>query len=523
MQKFQKDEKITDSSSVKIPEIADELTHRNNVESSVFMHPQHGDVETLAALIQAHTPKRRGVSIRVWQFITLLDSLFVLLAGLKLFQDASESTFFSNAVANDIVNIFTPLLILIMASSLFGWETKYRLVRAALATADTDFRWLNALFELLSWPDTSLYTVARLRLLRLLPGVESDNCHHLTLEAQQSLKRQLEHIRAIKDPELASVILNACSRINLMDIQSEVRVLSHSPLVRGSVRNAARSFLLSQANLIKNTVSVPDLRRATNDSSQSFQYSPLRVPSMRKPFFFLYSLCALSYGGTELLVKLYHVLGYGIGQITPRVIIGIAGWTALTVSPLVLKRLLLRTSQITQIRRIARSEDVSAIPYLLEALTLPDRYINYLVKSRLKVLLPDVSEQNRDLFQRVHHDKLHQLLRPGEVKKDPDLAVAILTAMRKIGDASDIQSVKRLAEMRPLNYNQNVVVETAAQTLLILRENMKTHEETDTLLRSTAPSEKTQLLRVLNTDASEMLLRPDENEERIQNMRTHLE
>ncbi len=509
MQKFQNEDKTANISPVPPPRITDELNHRDNVASAVFMQPQHGDVETLAALIQGHTPKRHGMAIRCWQFITLLDSLFVILIGLRLMQDGSESSYLSDAVINDMVHMFTPLLILIMATSLFGWETRYRLARAALATADTDFRWLNALFELLSWPDNSLRTVARLRLLRLIPGLEADNCPHLTLEAMQSMKRQLDHVKAISDPELAAVILDAGSRLNLGELQPEARILSHSPLVRGSVRKGARNFLLQQANIMKRPAGDSELHSSNSAVTEDYSYASFKVPRMRKPFFYLYSVIALFYGGTELLVKLYHVLGYGIGEITPRVVTGIFGWTALILSPLILKRLLLKTAQITQIRRIARSEDVCVIPYLLAALTLPDRYINILIRNRLKVLLPNVLEQNRHLFQRVHHEKLQFLLRPREVRKDPDLAKSILSALIKIGDTTDLPSVKRLAQMRPLNSKQNIVVEAAAHTLEILSENFKIHGETDSLLRSTSPQEKAHLLRSIKVDSAEMLLKSE--------------
>ena len=138
---------------------------------------------------------------------------------------------------------------------------------------------------------------------------------------------------------------------------------------------------------------------------------------------------------------------------------------------------------------LAKSGDVSAIPTLIDAITLnaSQKYRKRVTRA-LTALLPRLKASDANLLTPRHRYTLNLMLgscfQPHLRGVDEDFTLAILKAYEQVGDAKAVPVVERIANHNPRNAGQRRIQQAAEECLPLLRANLGEVASTQTLLRA---------------------------------------
>ena len=156
---------------------------------------------------------------------------------------------------------------------------------------------------------------------------------------------------------------------------------------------------------------------------------------------------------------------------------------------------------------LAKSSDVRAVPFLLEALSYQQLEVKVAARKGLITLLPKMHIEHANLLTEAHRTLLYRYLQ----KDDSDLQVAILKALEQVGGESSLSAVQRILD-DPKHYKSLQLQEAAAECLTYLQIHIGKVQNAQTLLRASQYTEhQDELLRpAYHTDdtPSNELLRP---------------
>lgn len=165
------------------------------------------------------------------------------------------------------------------------------------------------------------------------------------------------------------------------------------------------------------------------------------------------------------------------------------------------------------INALSQMDDVRAVGPLAEALSLQDINSRVAVARALERLLPRLEIENADLLDSPQRAALHKLLNTGAPEKESRLMLTIVNSLSRIQDTSALATMEILANRTPQTANERLVVEAAAESVVVLREAKHRLETPQTLLRASAQdTPAVQLLRAAHQTSDtpvEQLLRAD--------------
>jgi len=157
---------------------------------------------------------------------------------------------------------------------------------------------------------------------------------------------------------------------------------------------------------------------------------------------------------------------------------------------------------------LAKSSDVRAVPFLLEALEFPQQEVKIAARQGLIALLPQLRIEHANMLTEVHRKLLHKCLR----KQDFDLQAAILKALEQVGDESSLPILQEILD-HPNALSYWRLHEPAALCMDFIHKNIERVHNVQTLLRASQYTEhQDELLRpAYHTDdtPSNELLRPE--------------
>jgi hypothetical protein len=165
-------------------------------------------------------------------------------------------------------------------------------------------------------------------------------------------------------------------------------------------------------------------------------------------------------------------------------------------------------------KALALLQDPKTVGFLAEALWFGDKKIQEQAKTALIRLLPLVQPSDVEDMTPEQRDCLYKALKD----KDAQLVLAILNALRLIGDGHALPHVQRLIDHPEVNGIRNdLVKKTAEETLPYIQEFASKEQAAGTLLRAvSAPMDEDTLLRPAGTGMGtdpDLLLRPTGVEE----------
>jgi hypothetical protein len=135
-------------------------------------------------------------------------------------------------------------------------------------------------------------------------------------------------------------------------------------------------------------------------------------------------------------------------------------------------------------------DDVSIVGPLAEALEYRSKAVREAATAALIRLLPRLQPNDSDLLTSEQHNSLHRTL----TGNNPELVLAVLVALGKIGDSGAIPNVEKLAAGLGVAAEDERIRDMAQQTLLVLRQRVELQRAPQTLLRA-ASEEGGELLR----------------------------
>lgn len=158
---------------------------------------------------------------------------------------------------------------------------------------------------------------------------------------------------------------------------------------------------------------------------------------------------------------------------------------------------------------IGQIDDMRAVGILAETLRIGKRHkdIQHGVKISLTRLLPQLKASDAHFLNGEQRTCLYRQLKAGNIAKEADFLVAILTALEQVGDAQAIPYVEALVKSAPSN---SPVAEAARNCLPYLQQNAHQQSNAETLLRAASNDVTDTLLRPVNgtvETAPEQLLR----------------
>ena len=166
---------------------------------------------------------------------------------------------------------------------------------------------------------------------------------------------------------------------------------------------------------------------------------------------------------------------------------------------------------------LAKSEDVRAVPFLVEALSFNEKAVFTEARDGLIRLLPLMRLEHANLLSQENRKVLHKLLKknPSRREKFPakvsELRFAILKALEQVGDESSLEVVQEIVD-NPQHYTPQLQ-EAAAECLAYLKTHIGEVQNAQTLLRASDYTEhQDELLRpAYHTDdaPANELLRPE--------------
>ncbi|MCW3100380.1 MAG: hypothetical protein JWL77_5998 [Chthonomonadaceae bacterium] len=389
---------------------------------------------------------------------------------------------------------------------------------AALNLQEFDRRWIGPLFEALSWPNSRIRRIVRLKLLHLLPILTESDGRCLTQKQRIAIYGILDQSQ---DNELKAAILKALVHFGDAPAVSVVERQANANARTPGAYRVRREALICLPRLRERvhkqteglSTTASDLEFLPPGITQTVQTQEDVLPSATAIDQADSSLAKLE-AEREKVARPAMRMGFLIANwcvITPfclvqtvssfvshQALLGLA-WAGATLGATQLYRVSLSTKRVAMMRKQAQQRDIKAVGLLAEALTWPEQDLQYEAASALIVLLPLLKANNASLLSASQRECLHQELTLQNARSQSDLIVAILQAFQQVGDTAAIPHVERLAAAKPRTPQEQKVVLEAQECLPYLRLCAGNNSASHSLLRASAMTE---------TAATDNLLRP---------------
>jgi hypothetical protein len=175
--------------------------------------------------------------------------------------------------------------------------------------------------------------------------------------------------------------------------------------------------------------------------------------------------------GLFCVISLLGAFGWGFGQFGYAIGYGLLLMTVRTLHGL--------ADRLRQARAAVENAYLGPewLGPLAEALAWPDRRVQGSAALLLTQLLPRLNAERGDPFTDVQRNCLYQRLTPRTAQSDPDLVLAILTALPRIGTESALPHVNRLANMRGVTRNRRRVRRATRACLALLERRAAAQRE----------------------------------------------
>jgi hypothetical protein len=389
---------------------------------------------------------------------------------------------------------------------------------AALNLQEFDRRWIGPLFEALSWPNSRIRRIVRLKLLHLLPLLTESDGRCLNQKQRISIYGILEQSH---DNELKVAILKALVHFGDAPAVSVVERLANAKARTPAAYRVRREALICLPRLrervLKQTEELavrassreclpPDIAQTVGSHDDPLQSNPAMAqadsalakleaerdkvarPAMRMGFL-VANWC---------IITPFCLFQTVSSFVSHQALLGLT-WAGATIGATQLYRISLSTKRVAMMRKQAQQRDIKAVGLLAEALTWPEQDLQYEAASALTVLLPLLKANNASLLSASQRECLHQELTLQNARSQSDLIVAILQAFQQVGDTVAIPHVERLAAAKPRTPQEQKVVLEAQECLPYLRLCAGNNSASHSLLRAST---------MTDTAAADNLLRP---------------
>ena len=474
-------------------------------DAPIRNNPQQ-DALTMAAIIECEIDK----SARQFPASILVQ----LAQGTPILLAASLSIILQNGL------LFLLSLGLLAITVVSNRASAARLVsKTALLTADFDLKNAGVLAELLEWPSPLIASVARLRLMRLMAYIGQEQADMFNESQRLCLRHILTLAYAKRNPEFVIATLECVgaigdggaypfvkklkSQFGLTKMQKRVKEAASNCLILLEEVSRDTSLQEETAHLIElSTGSNQPLQRNELDvQTQQKQMSGQR-PGMRLGFllaswciilpYMLYLSLTMNWEKQYLLSFLFLAAGVAVTQ---------------------LHRLTLTDKHLRMVRKLARSDDLSSIGLLAEALEWPDAIGRDIAIGGLTRLLPRCKVSDSNLLNADQRGAIYRMLRMENASTYYTFMEKTLIALQQIGDETAIPYVMRLANSQPFSRSAKQIMDIATESLPFLEIRAGQQKVSQTLLRasSQAASIPNEMLRPIfnnSEDHPEQLLRP---------------
>jgi predicted sugar kinase len=430
-----------------------------------------------------------------------------------------------------VTGLFNPysaywsLSALLMVNVAFYYRRKSVIATAAASSADFTSEKLDVLAALLTFPNSGVKEIARLRLMRLLPTVESKDISQLS-PAYKLFNQWLTVTNANCYPTLALILVQMFHRLNITDAGPTVRRLQRKILSR-KLAKAVNSCTLSlsemknmnqeadleteqtgeQVETITDETATSEKTHTAVEGATTAVLSPsdevdqvirrLAAPDIRSR-----ENSAVGLRITYLAMATLVFVPYGgflvYDGVVQRTLWLVALGMGLMLSPLALHRMTLGERHMTRILDMAYSPDKSNVGVLIDALMWPDEHAKRTARFGLTRLLPTLNMEDANLITKQQRNILYSCLQPAHASNNIRFVIAILQGLEQIGDQSAIPVVSALCKPRKWRdpassgAKRYLEVQKAAQHCLkFLEQSVQTQDARQSLLRASQPEQST--------------------------------
>jgi hypothetical protein len=375
--------------------------------------------------------------------------------------------------------------------------------RTALLLPELDAEWVGALVEAQAFGGPTLRSIARQRLVTVLPSIKPVKMGCLTDAQRALLFDQLTHINALTQPDFIVAIIRFAANLgDDLAIEGMYRLARLPGLTHSlrTVRREARSALPDLESAAAKRISMlgeEAFARHRDDAPYARNLSPeaqalldnaeeerKKQPAMR--FVFLLAVWGI-------------VFPFGVFQVFDQIGQGNWHWAALFAAGSALisqaHKLALTPRQTMTASRLASVDDVQAVGPLAEMTTWPDDRIKSMAMAALTRLLPRMKSTDTQLLSTTQRALLYQSLRLSNARRNAEFLEALLHALEQVGDTEAIPYVRALAESQPTSMRQRRVVESARECLPFLEGCAQQNRNSQVLLLAATSDVEESLLR----------------------------
>ena len=434
------------------------------------------DIERL--LIEYDLPGWRGGPV-VWAWIVAVPILWVMVI----------MSFLSGEWL-----AFWPSLLALLTGRTVTKMSSICDARDALQLPELDRKWLGPLIEALIYTKGSVRSVARHRLLTVLPTAERADADSLSPGRRALLYDHLTPSKAITGPDLLCAILRFGAAMGdemalagtdqlagmtaYTSAQRRVRVAARAclPMLERSILEQAEAGFVESAN--SRTNYRIDIGTGREISAQARMWldeaaaEPDKRPGMR--FVFL-----LASWGVIVPYTVYQaVIQWRTGSVIPALF-----FTLVAIWFTQLHRFALTPNQARMAGKLASVDDVQAVGALTEMTSWPDDRIRSMAIAALVRLLPRVKASDTQLLSPDQRTQLYQWLRIANANRHAVFQIALLGALEQVGDTAALPYVRALAGERSVTLPQQNVIDAAIRCLPFLEECAQHNSSSQVLLR----------------------------------------
>jgi hypothetical protein len=368
------------------------------------------------------------------------------------------------------VRAFVTLLILAMGTKLLQLSTALDRSQVALALADYNREQIGTIVDGLHCGDPQIEAASQQLLKRMLPQINSEAGALLNSRQKNTLYAELDAF-ATRDPELSVAILEALPYFGdseaLLRVETLAERAAWAPGQRRVQRAAIHCLPLLRERVERqeweqvHALSTPNPGQITNQEEKATpaEMSPAarlaaakiketlgvleeerkrRQPGMRLGFLIANWLVIFPYCGIQTLSHLGQ--GDGLSALL---------WGLLTAGSTQMHRFTLTPKQTEAAEELAKSNDMSAVGPLVEALEWPDAQTKDIALTALTRLLPRMRASDANLLNDRQRQSLYNMLFMSKARRNPEFTLALLKALEQVGDGAAIPYVENLANASP--------------------------------------------------------------------------
>jgi hypothetical protein len=366
--------------------------------------------------------------------------------------------------------------------------------RSALLLPELDRGWLGPLIDALAYPNGTVRTMSRLRLVTVLPTVDENTASDLAPGRRALLFDHLSSWRAWSQPDLVCAILRFGAAIGderalggteqLADMrafnsgQRAVRCVARQclPILEERIAERAAAAMADSEQTselaARRDLDAPSLSPSTRMWLAEIEAESKTQPGMRYGFLIASWGVMVPYG----VFQTVYQWGQGKYLFSILFLLAAAGATQLY-------RLTLTPQQQRLAGKLASTDDVGAVGALAEMTTWPDERIKSMAKATLTRLLPRMKASDTQLLSASQRRVLYQFLNLEDSRHSGDLQIALLAALEQVGDIAALPLVRELADHVPNSLSQRRVVDSARSCLPFLEGCAQQNYQSQTLLR----------------------------------------